>query len=35
MTDKDEFGTNFIVKVENVKVLVNVAKSSMKLQVVM
>ncbi len=35
MTDKDEFGTNFIVKVENIKVLVNVAKSSMKLQVVM
>lgn len=35
LTDKDEYGANFIVKVESTKVLVNVAKSSMKLQVVM
>lgn len=35
LTDKDEYGVNFIVKVDKAKILVRVAKSSMKLQVVL
>ena len=35
LSDKDEYGANFIVKVDKVRVLVGVANKSMKLQVVM
>ena len=35
LSDKDEYGVNFIVKVDKVRVLVGVANKSMKLQVVM